>query len=658
MIARYLTLLFLFVIFLQVDILQAQSSPAEIDRINHSAFDLREIDSTAYTMAQHALSASEKINYPAGKAAAYSTMGFILCNRGDYDEGYKNYRISLAIRQGLGDSLKVANVYNALSNFKRTEGEYDVSIQYGLQALTLLENLFKTSDPADSSYTRLARGLGKNYLNLANTYDHLEKTAQALDMSRTGLEMMRRTRDPACIAEAEYNLAVRFMAGDSLYESDSAALYFTNVLKYWEDPNHSETGINLLDIGYTYINLGEIYTGKQEYTKAWQLLDKANDVFRELDESEDKKEGSFYLLCARARWWSLHNDHKRTLDLLQQAQNLNALFLVDQNKQKNFFTQLSEAYEANGKPDLALKYLKMVSTLKDSLYLDSNTGQEIENLKNKADKSRNELELERKSAQNRTLLLASTALALLALLLGMIWRQRENAAKRKAEVLQQSVQSKFLEGVIEGQEDQRRAIGKTLHDDIGSRLVSITWMAESSLNNIPLDSGQYMMANRIHEQLKTATERVRALSHQLDTGIIERFGLVQAIHELCTDASLNGMIRTTIDDSSWIEPPDSKMKVHILRIVQELVSNTLKHAKATQIDIRLESNAQHVILSYADNGIGMGALPVKGGIGTRNIDERVNALEAVIERQSSPGNGLRVIIRIPNRQEFTQRSSQ
>jgi signal transduction histidine kinase len=89
------------------------------------------------------------------------------------------------------------------------------------------------------------------------------------------------------------------------------------------------------------------------------------------------------------------------------------------------------------------------------------------------------------------------------------------------------------------------------------------------------------------------------------------------------------------------------VEISLYRIIQELISNIIRHSAATEVSIQLFKNQQKVVLIVEDNGIGFDALQKAEGIGLMNIKSRLNTLNGEVNYTPSPGSGTVATIRIP-----------
>ncbi len=206
-------------------------------------------------------------------------------------------------------------------------------------------------------------------------------------------------------------------------------------------------------------------------------------------------------------------------------------------------------------------------------------------------------------------------------------------------------QQKILETSIAIQEIERKRIAQDLHDAISSKLniVSLT------TNVLLVDKAATDKQKKALEQILNVTtgtlESSRKIAHDLLPPILDKFGLKSALEELFEEYSSNTDI--TIEYNIEELPHLSKTnQLHVFRILQELINNSIKHGKANELVIFIEQNLSGYILRYQDNGKGFNIKDIKekSGIGLQNIKSRINILNGELKIESAPNKGSQFII--------------
>lgn len=196
------------------------------------------------------------------------------------------------------------------------------------------------------------------------------------------------------------------------------------------------------------------------------------------------------------------------------------------------------------------------------------------------------------------------------------------------------------------QEDERRSLSKEIHDEFGQNLTAIKMMS-GAIGNSPESS------RRATEEIQRLCDRlfdvVRSMMRRLRPLVLEDLGLKAAIsdlrdHWLVTSPELNIDIQCDPD----LADLKGEMGLEVYRIVQEALTNTLRHAEATQAWIEIEANMPHMIsLVIRDNGKGMPHSTEVKGFGLIGMRERVASLEGHFKLIHQPENGLEIRILLP-----------
>lgn len=219
--------------------------------------------------------------------------------------------------------------------------------------------------------------------------------------------------------------------------------------------------------------------------------------------------------------------------------------------------------------------------------------------------------------------------------------------KLQDELAAQSIarQRQVTEATIMAQEKERAEIGRELHDNINQILTTTKMYLDMALAE---DEIREELMMKSHQNISSAIEEIRILSKSLVPPSLGDIGLKEAISEMINNLNLSQKIeiklRTSGISSSVI--PD-KMQLMVFRIVQEQISNVLKHSKATEAEIKLAISKNELMVTITDNGVGFEPKKRMKGIGLMNITSRAEVHNGRVEISSSPGNGCTLKIAIP-----------
>lgn len=206
--------------------------------------------------------------------------------------------------------------------------------------------------------------------------------------------------------------------------------------------------------------------------------------------------------------------------------------------------------------------------------------------------------------------------------------------------LEISHQKEMLQATILTQEKERKRIAQDLHDAISSKLNIVSLNTNVLLEGGVSEQESNELLGTILQISNTTLESSRRIAHDLLPPVLEKFGLIPAVEELTND--FNRATANLISFKSDYQPDllDAKAELHLYRIIQELVNNSLKHGKASAIAISIKQ--QPLSLLYTDNGVGFENTKSGGspGLGMKNIESRVAILGGHSEFESAPDEGI------------------
>lgn len=206
-------------------------------------------------------------------------------------------------------------------------------------------------------------------------------------------------------------------------------------------------------------------------------------------------------------------------------------------------------------------------------------------------------------------------------------------------------QKQIAEAVVTAQEKERTEIGKELHDNVNQLLSASKLYIDAAASDI---SNNELLLGQASGYIKSAIEEIRSLSKVLHAPLIYELGLCESINNLTDDIMMVNDLQIHIDHSHFMEEGfNENFKLTIYRIIQEQLTNILKHAKATQANILLSTNENDIYLEVKDNGIGFDTGKKRQGIGLSNIQSRVSMYEGRLEVHSEPGNGSKLSVIFP-----------
>ena len=219
-----------------------------------------------------------------------------------------------------------------------------------------------------------------------------------------------------------------------------------------------------------------------------------------------------------------------------------------------------------------------------------------------------------------------------------------NLVKRK------ETERKVLSAVIQTEEKERERFSKDMHDGIGPLLSTIKlYVNELGTPDIGKDEKKQFV-EQINKMLDDAVTSIREISNNLMPRVIHEYGLVKALESFCNKVNQTGKIYVDFNADNLSPSLDKNIQLILFRVISELLTNTIKHAKAKKAYVHLQQNGDNISLTFTDNGIGFNSKKVMGdknaGIGLKSIVSRIKSINGTCEITSSEGKGFRIDIEI------------
>lgn len=226
----------------------------------------------------------------------------------------------------------------------------------------------------------------------------------------------------------------------------------------------------------------------------------------------------------------------------------------------------------------------------------------------------------------------------------MVWSER-----KKFQESEMSQQKQLLSAVIESQEIERKRIGEDLHDEVGGTLSAVKLMLNAALKQYSkADKEMILPAKQLIDKMVVD---VRNLAHDLSPPGLTMFGLYTSIESFVSLINETGEIEIVMSNENLNRKNlvDEKSELALFRIITQLIANTIKHAQASQIEIKFQSDDLQLNISYFDNGQGFNieTLDDKKGIGMQNIKSRLQMINATYQIETSLNNGFMIDIYCP-----------
>jgi len=225
----------------------------------------------------------------------------------------------------------------------------------------------------------------------------------------------------------------------------------------------------------------------------------------------------------------------------------------------------------------------------------------------------------------------------------------------KAPTSAQTVHSQSAHKLLKLIERERHEMGSALHDQFGQLLAALKMNFENFLLDMDnIDASTTLKADKIILQINELISVTRNMSHWLRADCVNKIGLKSAIQGLLDEFVLKTDISCKFFTKKVFDQINSEAGIALFRILQESLTNILKHARATQVWVSLLMEGPFACLSIEDNGIGFDPekifcrdLEPGSPMGVLIMRERAEQLGGELEIESEPGQGTLVIAKIP-----------
>jgi PAS domain S-box-containing protein len=241
--------------------------------------------------------------------------------------------------------------------------------------------------------------------------------------------------------------------------------------------------------------------------------------------------------------------------------------------------------------------------------------------------------------------------ALLNLIRDISNRKRAEAERTESVARERRAREEFTHKLIVSQETERRRIAGELHDSLGQNLLLAKNRAQLALSSGPVSPETREQLEGIRDLAAQAIADVRQIAHALHPYQLDHLGLTRAVQAMIENAaqSTNIVFEHKLDPVDEVFSPE--LATNLYRVVQECLTNALKHAQARSVRIQLERDVRHVRLLVKDDGRGFtpeqqsdGSSP---GLGLKHMAERVRILNGTVQINSTPTTGTAIEVLIP-----------
>lgn len=584
------------------------------------------------------------------KASLFNNLGNIQARQQQYDKAKEFYEQSLLAAKTYQDTLGQSRAYLNIGNILYYQGNWNNAISWYLKSADLKNAL------------QDQKGIAKIHSNIAAIYKQHKRYEESLRYYERSESYFSSIKDSVKLAETWMNEAILITF---LNNPTKALNKLHNALNVF---NKNKLLKNQQLAEY---NIALAYTKLKDYKTAIKYLKSAKEKAISLKEEHSL----IYITNLYGVCYFELKQYAKAISYYQQSYNLSKT-IGALHEQKTALFGLYETTEALGDFHKSLQWHKQYSAIKDSLFNTTKNVKLLE-LQEKYDTKLKEQEIFALKATNEKVTLENTIkkghlkLSLLGVIIGILttivlsllfyFRNKTQKAelirtkeKNKEQINQLLQQQEIhtLETILKTQEEERKSIATDIHDNLGSYLATIKYQHEAN-KPIIAHSEESESFNQMSRLINDTYSEVRSIAHRMATGIGFDFNLIAAIQKSVDRINAIKLIKVKFHDLTNNLHIYHEAELALYKIVQELLSNVLKHSQATELTLQINNDEDYISLILEDNGIGFNPEEEFKGIGLSNISTRITSLNGQIEIDSYKGKGTTTLIRIPSNQKIT-----
>ncbi|MGI9550120.1 MAG: tetratricopeptide repeat protein [Aurantibacter sp.] len=559
------------------------------NQLGRAYFYLNKLDSASYHF-KKSIDLLKSLDLEDKAASVGISLGAVQLRKGDYKGAINTLLDGAAFFENIKDSINMAKCYSNVSSAFGELANSEKAILYGEKALYI----FNAKNMVPYKMVTLP--------NLAGQFLKLGDTLKAKTYFLEAESLAKKRNDKFSLARIYNNLGNMYLESDHVQSEK----YLSQALAIRQKTKNND------GIGTLYNNLGYLYLQQGDARKAISYLSNALEFGQGTNESTT--------LNNLSNAYRKLGDYKMALEYADQKTALNDSMLKVESQKA--IAEISTKYETEKKEG------------------------EILNLKNI------NLETDVKRKQNQNLLYIALGLLAIGLILAYSWmknskrkriiaEQQQELESQKVEKLLKEQELIGLDAMIEGQEKERQRIAEDLHDSLGGKLSTLKLFVE---NLKKVDKELY---GKIKTILDESYNDVRNISHQKNaTAMIDK-GLIPAVNIVANRLKSTKKLNVEVANIDLKQNVKNFIELQLFRIIQELLTNTLKHARARNVNIQFSEENESLNVVYEDDGIGYDTKKTVSGVGLKTIGNRIQKIGGSFNVDSNPGNGTTVILNVP-----------
>jgi signal transduction histidine kinase len=604
-------------------------------------FDRGLFDSTL-KYAVRTLPITQKLNNSLSMARTYYNLGMTYTNLILYDSAEANLLRALALMPIVKDTVMQINCYNAFAYLANYQSDYTAAV----------EHLTKAADLIDQSRSpKIRQWLPQIYGNLGHNLIDEKQIERGIEYEKKALLLKNYPN------ESRYRVLLHLDVFDAYLKLNQLALaktYLDSAIELNRPlDNQVVSGLVANNEGLYYETINEYEKAVGAYLKAYQLYATVGNDYLKAEAGDNLsqlyfKTGNFSLSKKYAEEANAIGKRLKHFEVVASTYDALKKNAVRQGDYKNAL-EFSELYKLYG-DSASNQETKKVTLSLESKYQNQKKGREIAALT--IANTQKELEVVKRS---RLLVAGAIAASGALIILGLFYRnsrhkhllaeQEKIHHQKQIKFLEQQQQVVSLQSMINGQETERTRIAKDLHDGLGGLFSTVKMYFSKMQHDTPLLKEDELF-QKSYKLVDTASEEVRRIAHNMMPEVLMKLGLTNAVKDLCDSISAGKLLSVSLEVHGMEKRLNATTEIMLFRIIQELLNNIIKHARATEAIIQFVRENERLSVTVEDNGLGFNTQTSdeKGQAGIDSIKSRVNYLKGNLNIESHQNVGTTVMM--------------
>jgi two-component system, NarL family, sensor kinase len=520
-------------------------------------------------------------------------FGIALLDAGNYTEAIKYITEGENIAAQNGHFKIQAQAYNEMANMYHDNKQISKAVEYYQKSIAL------------NTKKKFLRGAAIARYNLGGMlleegYTNRDTVRMSLDMVMEALRAVKQLKDTESIITLSSGITQAYTDYGDL---DSALIIIKEAGRLIKLTGNEE--------GYVtnYIRIAKVYNDQKKYSEA----------------IANYKMGLEYALKYKQPRWVY-----------------------------NYYTGMAETYESMGDFEQANYYNKAYSRVRDSLINKENftAAADIQNKYEREKKARELAQLtaenNKKTTLNKILIGSACALLIIGFLGYRNFKNRQQLQQAKITELEKDKQLMAVDAMLQGQEAERSRIAKDLHDGLGGMLSGVKLSFVNMKENMVMTPESVTAFENSILQLDATITELRKVAHNLMPEALVKFGLKNALLDYCNTMQLSSKVRIGYEQLGTERELGNTTDLNIYRIIQELISNAIKHGNPSKIMVQLTKTNNKILLTVEDDGKGFSKTQAttKDGMGIKSVQQRVDYFNGNMDIDTAAGNGTSINIEL------------